>query len=491
MKSAMNSAMNKTLNSTDETVESPTIQIAIRRMLEGTPKIELTAEFPCEGGFDVQLPVWRPGRYEKGNFGRYVYSMKGQLADGNWIDLKKSTLHQWHVPSGINTVAWTFFANLFNAGSTGAAADILYINPVNCFLYHPDHQNWGYEIDLTDIPANWPVATGLPTSNGRWYAKDVQQAMDSPILAAEALTHLHYESHSIPFHIWIYGKDQPHAESFLKDHVAFTESQVAHFGDFPAQHYHFMYVLPERDVRHGVEHEDTTVIAIGPSAKSQTKEGYDELIGIASHELYHAWNVKRIRPSEWTPYDFSQACPSRLGYVAEGVTTYMGDLFLFESGVVDLKGWCHLTERLFNRHVNNPGRLNCSVADSSYDTWLDGYEPGVPGRKGSIYVEGAVLAFLCDVRIMQLTGGEASLQTAMRMLWEQFGVERVGLTESDYWSVLNEVAGATDALDDLRANYAEGTADSWEDLVAAMEWQGLELTKTLQDGRWHVSVVSA
>jgi predicted metalloprotease with PDZ domain len=168
----------------------------------------------------------------------------------------------------------------------------------------------------------------------------------------------------------------------------------------------------------------------------------------------------------------------------------MGDLFLFESGVVDLKGWCHLTERLFNRHVNNPGRLNCSVADSSYDTWLDGYEPGVPGRKGSIYVEGAVLAFLCDVRIMQLTGGEASLQTAMRMLWEQFGVERVGLTESDYWSVLNEVAGATDALDDLRANYAEGTADSWEDLVSAMEWQGLELTKTFQDGRWNVSVVS-
>jgi len=98
---------------------------------------------------------------------------------------------------------------------------------------------------------------------------------------------------------------------------------------------------------------------------------------------------------------------------------------------------------------------------------------------------------LCDVRIMQLTGGEASLQTAMRMLWEQFGMERVGLTESDYWSVLNEVAGATDALDDLRANYAEGTADSWEDLVAAMEWQGLELTKTLQDGRWHVSIVSA
>jgi predicted metalloprotease with PDZ domain len=467
------------------------IQVAIRRALEGTPKIELTAVFPCEGPFEVQLPVWRPGRYEKGNFGRYVYSMRGKQADGTWVDLKKSTLHKWQVPEGIHTISWTFFADLFNAGSTGVAEDILYINPINCFLYRPDHQDWGYSIELIDVPDNWSVATGLKHSNGQWHARDVQHVMDSPILASEALTHLSYESQGIPFHIWIYGKDQPNPDSFLKDHIAFTESQIAHFGSFPAEHYHFMYVLPERDVRHGVEHEDTTVIAIGPSAKSQTKAGYNELIGIASHELYHAWNVKRIRPVEWTPYDFSQECPSRLGYVAEGVTTYMGDLFLFESGVIDLQGWSLLTERLLDRHVNNPGRLNCSVAESSYDTWLDGYESGVPGRKGSIYVEGAVLALLCDVRIMQLTGGEASLQTAMRMLWEQFGADRIGLTESDYWSVLNEVAGATDALEDLRLNYAEGVEDSWDDIAAAMEWQGLEVTKTKKDGRWHVSITNA
>jgi hypothetical protein len=74
------------------------------------------------------------------------------------------------------------------------------------------------------------------------------------------------------------------------------------------------------------------------------------------------------------------------------------------------------------------------------------------------------------------------------MLWEQFGVERIGLIESDYWSVLNEVAGATDAMEDLRLNYADGTKESWDDLVAAMDWQGLVLTKTIKDGRWHVSI---
>ena len=461
-----------------------TIQIRIERASTAVPRLIFTAEFPSHEGFEAQLPTWRPGRYELGQFAQFVFRMEGQDLGGSWEALRKTDLHRWFVPAGIQTVRWEFYADIFNAGSTGIGDDIVYINPVNCILYHPDHQDWGYQLQLVDVPDSWKVATGLPMQNGLLVAKNVQHLMDSPILAAQSLWHETYESNGVPFHIWAYGKNLPDAERFVKEHRAFTDAQIAHFGHFPAPHYHFIYVLPEREVRHGVEHEDTTVIAQGPSAKCQTEEGHMELIGIASHELYHAWNVKRIRPAEWTPYDFSQASPSRMGYVAEGVTTYMGDLFLFESGVVDLAGWCRLMEQLLDRHINNPGRLNLSVADSSYDTWLDGYSPGVPGRKGSIYVEGAVLAFLCDVRIMQLTGSASSLQTAMRLLWEQVGEPRIGLTESDYWSVLNEVAGAPDALEDLRRDFADGTEDSWDSLVAAMEWQGLALTKSSENGRW-------
>ena len=109
-----------------------------------------------------------------------------------------------------------------------------------------------------------------------------------------------------------------------------------------------------------------------------------EILGIASHELYHAWNVKRIRPAEWTPYDFTGACPSGIGLRRRrGRRLYMGDLFLFESGIVDLKGWCALMTKLLERHLNNPGRLNMSVAASSYDTWLDGYRLGVPEGKAA------------------------------------------------------------------------------------------------------------
>jgi predicted metalloprotease with PDZ domain len=462
----------------------PCIEISVHRLLDGTPKTQLEAIFPEHAGFEAQLPVWRPGRYELGQFAQYMYQMEGQAEDGTWQALTKTDLHRWQVPAGMQRLRWIFYADLFNAGSTGVADDVVYINPVNCFLFDAKHPEYGYRIALADVPNDWDVATGLHRERDCLIARDVQHVMDSPILAAPKLWHHAYESHGLPFHIWAYGIHTPDAERFVREHQAFTDAQIAHFGSFPAPHYHFMYVFPEREVRHGVEHEDTTVIALGPSEKCRTEDGHMELIGIASHELYHAWNVKRIRPAEWTPYNFTQACPSRMGYVAEGVTTYMGDLFLFESGVVDLAGWCRLMERLLDRHINNPGRLNMSVADSSYDTWLDGYTMGVPGRKGSIYVEGAVLALLCDVRIMQLTGSQASLQTAMRMLWEQFGEARIGLTEADYWSVLNEVAGAPDALDDLRRDFCDGTEDSWDALVAAMEWQGLALTKTESDAGW-------
>jgi len=308
--------------------------------------------------------------------------------------------------------------------------------------------------------------------------------MDSPWMAAPELWHEEYkvkdDEKEVDFHVWSYGCKPPRAEKFMEDHKAFTLSQIEFFGSFPAPFYHFLYLLPPAmEVRHGVEHEDSTVIALGPADKINSDYGYDELVSIASHELYHAWNVKRIRPSEWTPYDFTGPCPSKLGYIAEGVTTYMGDLFLFESGCIDLENWSAKMVALLTHHLNNPGRLNMSVADSSYDTWLDGYTPGVPGRKGSIYVEGAVLAFLCDVIIMRETSNKKSLSSAMKLLWDRYGKSRQGVTAEIYWDTLAEVAGTR--LDSLRRDYCEGTKDSWSDLVDAMKANGLLLSKTTDD----------
>lgn len=465
------------------------IHVELTRLHE-SQRLHFKATFPPrQGSWNLQLPTWRPGRYELGNFAQYVMWVEGIDDQGKRMLLSKSSLHSWVVPEGMVVVEWLFHADILNAGSTCVEGDLFYVNPVNCFMYDLDRQDEGFQIHLLDLDVRgtsdegWALATAMPwrAEGGHTVleAKNVQHLMDSPWMASPKMWHDSYQEQGVEFHVWVHDTLPTDPEKFMADHVAFTRAQLSCFGSFPVPSYHFMYLFPDREVRHGVEHEDSTVIAMGPAERVRSEEGHMEIIGIASHELYHAWNVKRIRPAEWMPYDFAKACPSELGYIAEGVTTYMGDLFLFEAGIVDLEGWCQLMTRLLERHLNNPGRKNLSVAASSYDTWLDGYRMGVQGRKGSIYVEGAVLAFLCDTRIMSLTQGKSSLSTAMRILWERHGKPREGLTAEMYWNALEEVAKAP--LQDLRERHAEGTEDTWEALVEAMATQGLALTQSQDD----------
>ena len=259
------------------------------------------------------------------------------------------------------------------------------------------------------------------------HARDVQHLMDSPWMASPKLWHDHYREQGLDVHIWVHDTLPEDPARFVADHVAFTRAQLSYFGTFPTDEYHFLYLFPDRDVRHGVEHEDSTVIALGPAERVRSDEGYMEILGIASHELYHAWNVKRIRPAEWTPYDFTGPCPSALGYVAEGVTTYMGDLFLFEGGHRGPEGLVRPDDQTLGAPPEQPrptqherGRVELRHLAGRLQAWafLD--------AKGSIYVEGAVLAFLCDTRIMERTEGKASLSTAMRLLWERHGQPREG-----------------------------------------------------------------
>ena len=124
------------------------------------------------------------------------------------------------------------------------------------------------------------------------------------------------------------------------------------------------------------------------------KEKYNSLLHICSHELYHTWNIKAIRPVEMFPYDYTKENYFRTGYVAEGVTTYMGDLMLHKAKVTTWEEFKKTQNQNLERHLMNYGRMNLSVADSGFDSWLDGYKLGSPNRKVSIYADGA-LCMLC------------------------------------------------------------------------------------------------
>ena len=407
--------------------------------------INFEASFPCKGKSQVslQLPAWRPGRYELGNFAKLIRSWAAFDEQGNSLAFAKITKDLWQIETnGSNevTIKYDFYANVLNAGSTWLDEEQLYVNPVNCFFYLPDNQDLGYEIELS-IPDDYQVACGMDSPRKNiLIAKDVQELMDCPFIASASIQRWTYKVKEVDYHIWTQGEIHFDIDRFVREHEAFTISQIAAFGSIPCAEYHFLYQFPAFKSRHGVEHQNSTVITMGPAAILTEEKVYRELLGISCHELYHTWNIKSIRPADMMPYDFSKENYSRLGYVAEGVTTYYGDQFLHRCGAFDDEEFFGRMATTIERHLHNPARFNLSVAESSFDTWLDGYVPGIPGRKVSIYNEGSLTALITDLWILSTTDGAKSLDDVMNILYHEKGLTQTGYNEEEYRAICNTVA---------------------------------------------------
>lgn len=438
--------------------------------------IPIEAEFSVKGkkSIDVQLPAWRPGRYELGNFAKNIQGFTALDEKGKKIPFEKTNKDTWRIEPGKNKkirVRYNYFAAELNAGSTFVNDQQLYVNPVNCLMYIADQIDNKCSLTLI-IPKDFKLACGAKHSRNIISANSFHELADSPFIASPDLQHHSYKTKNILFHLWFQGECNPEWDKLLPDFLKFTNSQLEKFGKFPTNEYHFLFQILPYPNYHGVEHLTSTVLALGPGYEIM-KEGYDDLLGVCSHELYHAWNIKSIRPAEMYPYDYSRENYSRLGYVCEGVTTYMGDLFLAESGVRDFTWYRKELEKLLQRHFDNFGRFNYSVTESSFDTWLDGYVQGAPNRKTSIYNEGSLLAFVTDMRIRKATNNKQSLHDVMSLLYEKFALKNKGYTETDYRKAVETICGQK--LTDLFEHYIYGTHSFESILVEAFETAGLTI----------------
>jgi predicted metalloprotease with PDZ domain len=199
-------------------------------------------------------------------------------------------------------------------------------------------------------------------------------------------------------------------------------------------------------------------------------------VGVSSHELFHTWNVKSIRPAEMYPYDFSKENYARTGYVYEGFTTYYGDVMLRRSNVFTDEQYFETLEERLVKHFHNYGRYNLSVAQSSWETWLDGYVPGSPYRKTNIYDEGNLVAFMLDIMIMRETGNQRSLREVCRMLYNDFAKKGKGYKEQDIIELCEKAAGIS--FKEFFKNYVYGTEEYEPKLNECFEYVGLEMQKT-------------
>ncbi len=428
----------------------------------------------------IQLPSWRPGRYELGNFAKNVKDWRAVDRNGNVLPFTKTTKDLWVIQTlGIQEIVikYSYFANELTAGSSCYNDEILYINPVNCLMYVPGRENEPTEVEVVGMDEDCEMACQMEQRSKRvLIAPNFDYLADSPLIVSKHLKHFHFLLGESEIHLWFSGNFMGDFGEVLEHTHAYCQKQVAVFGELPCKKYHFLYhILPYR-FHHGVEHLDSTVIALGPDVNFGDIEFYREFLSVSSHEFYHLWNVKRIRPAEMWPYDFTKENYSRQGYVYEGITTYMGDLMLLRSGVFEWDEYAAKFSEILQRHFDNYGRYHLSVAGSSWDTWLDGYVPGVFARKVSIYVEGALAAFILDMILMKTTGNQKNVDELMRRLYAEFYKKGKGYSQQEYLKLINDLSGTSQQkyFDEV----LEGCGFIEKYLPEAITYIGCELQQT-------------
>jgi predicted metalloprotease with PDZ domain len=443
--------------------------------------IQLSAVFEQAAELDVlqlELPSWRPGRYEIGNFAKNIKGFKAFGAANQPLEVQKTAKDTWVIASKGSAqikITYNYYAAELNAGSTFLDPKQLYINPVNCFFYDAQQTEQPYQLQL-HIPTEWQIASALHfDENHSVELANFDRLADSPLICSAAIDRRSYEVNGTTFHICFNQQQMVPWERVLQDFSQFTQRQIQDFGEFPSPEYTFLIQALPYAAYHGVEHLDSTVIAIGPSCDIFGSL-YTELLGVCSHELYHAWNIKALRPAEMQPYNFKRENYALTGFIYEGITTYMGDLYLLKSGVFSLAQYLKELSKQVQKHLDNPGRFSMSVAAASFDTWLDGYVPGAPGRKVSIYTEGCLLAFYVDYKLRKATNHKMGIEQVIKDLYYNFGANTSGYTIQDYQTTLENLSGESFA--DFFKDYVFGTSAYEALLQEAFDFFGLELQQT-------------
>lgn len=450
--------------------------------------IQLSLSLSCQTGekIDLQLPAWRSGRYEIANFAQYIRSFEVFFCEEN-VPCEKITKDLWTFSAkerGYYEIRYEFFAGQMDAGGSWSDPYQLYLNFINFALEVKGREKEKISVKL-NLPDHYQVATALPLHKRLEYlAQDFQHLVDSPLIASPDLTHFNYQVNNTNFHIWIQGEVVFDTDELIQTFESFTKRQIKAFKDFPAKDYHFLFQLLPYSHYHGVEHQYSTVITFGPASSLLVQEKLDNFVGVSSHELYHFWNVCRIRPKELLPYGFAKEAYINSGLVLEGVTTYFGDMYLLRSKFYTLERYFTKLEKMINREFESLGWKNQSIVASSMDLWLDGYKLGVPEKKVSIYNRGALISLCLD---LMLIGKGSSLEIVMREMWVTFGQIEQGYTLEDFEGIISKEANDSALIEEFFYSFVYGVEDIFPILTEQLGLLGIQLESSPRENEMESS----
>jgi len=435
--------------------------------------IECTVDDPDCGGQRFVLPTWTPGSYLIREFARHVVAVRAS-ASGAPMRVDKIAKDTWQVAParGPVTIAIDVYAFDLSVRTAYLDANRGFFNGTAVFLTPEGRAHLPCEIDIVApdhaAGARWRVATTLardgaaPWGFGRYRAANHDELVDHPVEMAD-FRHLAFEAGGATHDLVVSGRADFDDARLARDLARICQWQCDLFGGAPSSRAPFdrylFQVAAVPDGYGGLEHRTSTSLvcarrALPSRAVERISDEYRSFLGLASHEYFHLWNVKRIKPAAFVPYDLAREAYTRQLWAFEGITSYYDDLALVRSGVIDEASYLELVGRTLTSVLRTPGRRRQSVAEASFDAWIKFYrqDENTPNANVSYYAKGALVALALD---LTLRGRGASLDALMRALWQRHGVAGAGVPE-DGWRRLAAALGGPD-LGAFFDAYVDGT----------------------------------
>ncbi|MEL6670727.1 MAG: hypothetical protein AAFR61_00995 [Bacteroidota bacterium] len=451
-------------------------QLSFHRPAERIIELSLQVSL-SPGTWKVYLPLWRPGRYEAQRYDLNFADLHLVEAASVAARLEKTTTHTWELnvkEAGTFTLAYAYFATTLDAGSSYFDHDFIYVNGINLFLGISGMEDAPCQLQM-ELPDDYILGGGMPAGTGRWEFDSYHTLVDTPFLASKSLRHHQFEVEGVATHLWFQGNCHPDFVQIEKEFRLYTEAQIQLFGEFPKPDYHYLFLMLPYPYRHGVEHHNSTVIVMGPGSQlMRNPRMFQSFLEISSHELFHTWNVKAIRPADMFPYRYEEPNYSRLHYVTEGVTTYYGDLMLWKGRNWNLDQWVSSINGELRMHYGMGGHPFVSLSDASFDSWTRGYKKeGFPNRRISFYTKGYLVAMLLDQTIRKLTEGQHSLDDVIHAMYHHLAKAGKAYTAETYQTLAEVAAGQS--LSSFFEQYIHGTRPLEEALKDMADFYGFTL----------------
>ncbi|MCW5776006.1 MAG: M61 family metallopeptidase [Phycisphaeraceae bacterium] len=412
-----------------------------------TVEITLILDDVDAPSIDLHLPVWRPGRYAINDHAGTVRRVRAEDGRHRPLDIEKTAKSTWRVrTAGAETVRvhYDLYANSIADRTRHADDTHAFLSGSSVFMYADERRAEPVRVTI-DAPDGWRVATGLdpdPHLDRSWIARDYDVLVDSPIEVG--LHHLiEFDVDGVPHEIVIWGRCDPATDKLRDDFAKIVATQRDIFGDLPYGRYVFLiHAYPGGSG--GTEHLNSTIMQTTPAAV-EGGDAYRRLLGLTSHEFFHTWNVKRLRPAGLVPYDYLRENYTDLLWVAEGTTVYYTDLTLVRAGLVKPDDYLRdMAGRVASERAR-PGIGVQSLAESSFDAWIkfNRSTPDSVNATVSFYSKGSLVSMMLDMEVRRLTNNAAALDDVMADLYRRHTVESGGFTTADLLASLERHTGTS------------------------------------------------